>query len=364
MDTEQNNRHELTQFTRAACAAIAGFVSFAVLATVTLYVFVGEPPVAKVEAPFLIAKEQMVHQQASVNTVFIGSSVTFRQINPEEFDRVAQTVSFNLGNPGLYPMRSVDYLEHLVDEPPPGVSTVFFELFRLDPVTYNYKSPEIMHSLNARRFTDVLGSVAAANFPANYKVYLAAQYARAMAFKYLGFGLFDYMSIERELRPLDRERLNFASRGFLAKDTEIVRSADAVNVEKISAIGERFLGQGDLLERRRLLHSEKYNKEWQLHDSPYLENLRNLIERAEAKGIRLIYVLPPLLTNRGIYFAYPVYRQLPEANRLDLSDPAEYPELYLSENLFDLEHVNSKGAVKLSRYLAEAFVDMAPPLKD
>jgi len=366
MEAMNNNSHsELNTFSRNTLFGALLFVVFSVVITVAVYRVFGEPAVAEVEAPFLLAKERLVRNDSSINTVFIGSSVTFRQIDPGVFDAAyaeasgaAALKSFNLGNPGLYPMRSVSYLSHIIDEPPPGVSLVFFELFRLDSVTYNYKSPEIMHLMSLPGFSDVVKTIRAANFPFDYKVYLVGQYLRALLFKLTGFGMLDYLGIDRELRPLDEERLSHASSGYLAKDIELMLSQDPDNVAKISAIGERFQQGGDSLEQRKRLHREKYNNEWQLRPSPYLNRLKELAVEADGKGIRVVYLLPPLLTNRGIYFAYPVYRQLPVDHRLDLSDPAVFPELYSAGNLFDLEHVNSDGALVLSRHLAEAYAAM------
>ena len=113
---------------------VLALVAFCLLATAVIYTAVGERPLVEVEAPSMIAREQIVRDDDSFNTVFVGSSIMFRQVNPDEFDADpalnGRLRSYNLGNPGLYPMRSISYLEHLVDNPPDGVEYILCELFR------------------------------------------------------------------------------------------------------------------------------------------------------------------------------------------------------------------------------------------
>jgi hypothetical protein len=343
-----------TFITKSALAALA-FVVLCVIASSAIYAVLGERSIADAESPFLVTKEEIARQDGDFDTVFVGSSITFRQINPAEFDDATGRPgfrSYNLGIPGLYPMRSISYLEHLVNNPPPNLKFVLCELFRLDTVTYNYKAPEIMRLMDWGSFYEILQTIAAANFPRNYKLNLAGQYLRAFAFKSMGFGMLDYMRMEREIRPRDQERLDSSTRGFLAKDVEIETSKEQENIDHLRETGAVLEQNPGLLPPRTQLHRDKYNRAWQLDRSPYVDKLGELITQAESKGIRLIFVLPPLMTQRGMYFAYPAFLQIPEHNRIDLSDPDRFPELYQIENVFDTEHVNSQGSVYLSRYLA------------
>jgi hypothetical protein len=349
----------MTKFLKIVALTGLIFIALSTLLTSLIYSTAGNRPVTEVESPFLIEKERLVRADESINTLFVGSSIMYRQIDPDVFDSSASADgefrSYNLGNPGLYPMRSVSYLEYLIENPPPSIKHIVFELFRLDTVTFNYKSPEIMRLAGFANFVDILQTIGAANFPLSYKFYLAGQYARAFAFKALGFGVIDYLQMERSLRPVDIERLGFVNRGYLAKDTEIAQTRDAENRAHIEEVGALLEQQPQLLGPRIQANKAKYARDWKLASSPYVEKLRDLIAQAERKGITLVYVLPPLLTEPGIYFAYPTYLQMPEGSRLDLSDPERFPDVYAIDNVFDLEHVNSAGAVPLSRYLAEEF---------
>ena len=263
--------------------------------------------------------------------------------------RIARSTSVT---PVLFPPRSLDYLERLVAAPPEGLQRIYFELFRLDTITLNYRAPEIMRSITPGLYVDTLQTVAAANFDLRYKVFLWWQYTRALLYKCTGFSMLSYRTTERELKPFMRERLAAAPLGFYAKDAELQASVYEDNLATLRRVRNSFAGKEHRLDARRQLHTEKYDRDWVLAGDPYTMRLNALIDKAAATGIDLIYVLPPLLTPAGVEFAYPAYLQLPETHRIDLSDPRVYPEIYNAANMFDLEHVNAAGAALLSGYLA------------
>jgi hypothetical protein len=331
----------------------------AALLTASVYTIFGEPDISRVESPYLIAKDRVFRTNPVFNTVFVGSSITFRQIDPLVFDKelsnLHQINSYNLGNDGLYVTRSIDYLEYLLDTAPPNIETVFVELFRLEEITANYDAPEIMHATGYREFVEIIGTILPANFSIRYKLWLLAQYTRSLAYKVFGFGLVNYFSLERQLKAQHIERLAVADRGFYAKDIELMESRDPANVAVLKSVRATLHHQPELVEARRQLHLDKYQQQWVVKPNPFSRRLLKLIDHADRQGIRLIFFLPPLMDLRGISFAYPVWLALPEDHRLDLSDPQRYPELYKYSNLFDLEHVNSAGSRWFTRYLADAY---------
>jgi hypothetical protein len=350
---------ELRRFLQTTGTAVVATLAGAALVTAGVYAIVGEPDMSSVESPFLIAKDRVFRADPTFNTLFVGSSVTFRQIDPAIFDAELsdshRVHSYNLGNDGLYAPRSIDFLEYLLTTAPPNLDTVFVELFRLDEIMANYNAPEIMHATGYREFVEISQTIIAANFPARYKLWLLAQYTRGFAYKAFGFGLVNYYFLERQLKSQHTERLAAADRGFYAKDVELLQSRDPENVAALKSVRATLYGHPDKLELRRQMHVDKYQKQWTVTLNPFTRRLFELIDEAERQGIRLVFVLPPLLDLRGISFAYPVWLALPPNHRLDLSDPQRFPELYDYNHLFDLEHVNSVGSRWFTRYLAEAY---------
>lgn len=61
-------------------------------------------------------------------------------------------------------------------------------------------------------------------------------------------------------------------------------------------------------------------------------------------------MLPPVRLTEGMMA---VYNRLPAENKIDVCDPAQYPELYNKENWIDPVHLNVNG----SRYLTEVVAE-------
>ncbi|MEJ2139143.1 MAG: hypothetical protein P8Y61_06810 [Gammaproteobacteria bacterium] len=351
--------NELNYFIRLTALTIVGFMIASITTTKVIYMALGERPIEAIESPIMMAKETAARANPSINHLFVGSSATWRQIDPLAFDSsVAAGIgsySFNLGNDGLYPMRSVSYLEHLIETLPDRIEVIFFELYALDGLSFNYNSPELMRITNLGNFVDVAETILKANFPHRAKLHLLFEYLRSFLSKSMGFGLVSYQQFERDLPLMHAERLSRTPRGFYAKDVELGETTFYDNRAKLMEVGSVIQKQPELLQNRRAAHIEKYKRAWNLDPNPFANKLQQLLGRAQARGIRLIYFVPPLLTPAGISFAYPTFLLMPEGSRLDLSDPAKLPEVYEADNVFDLEHVNSHGAAFLSRYFAEEY---------
>ncbi len=98
--------------------------------------------------------------------------------------------------------------------------------------------------------------------------------------------------------------------------------------------------------KKRLNNQEKIN----LISSPILEErIIKLNEDLKKEGIELIIFLPPI--NRGdLDLSFLEKNNIPI---LDFYDPHLYPEFYQSKNLFDIGHLNKKGAELLSEKFAK-----------
>ena len=98
-------------------------------------------------------------------------------------------------------MRSVSYLEHLIETLPDRIEVVFFELYALDGLSFNYNSPELMRITNLGNFVAVAETLVKANFPKREKLQLLFEYLRSFVSKSIGFGLLSYQQFERDLPP-------------------------------------------------------------------------------------------------------------------------------------------------------------------
>jgi hypothetical protein len=77
-----------------------------------------------------------------------------------------------------------------------------------------------------------------------------------------------------------------------------------------------------------------------------------LIRLADERGVRLRFVLPPLWPVQDEEVVS-LLASLPEDRRIDLSDPARFPDFYRMENIFDAGHLNARGARLFTLRLAD-----------
>lgn len=82
---------------------------------------------------------------------------------------------------------------------------------------------------------------------------------------------------------------------------------------------------------------------------------RRQYQKLQRYGIRVIYVIPPVLSDMGEMHDLCQTDGFPTCFSMD--DPFKYPELYQYENRYDLGHLNDKGADYYSRYIANRFVE-------
>ena len=88
-----------------------------------------------------------------------------------------------------------------------------------------------------------------------------------------------------------------------------------------------------------------------------MQRLEHIIERSNARGIQMRFVVPPRRSSTALKQIMPIYERLNERIKIDLGDPRSHPEFYAMENSFDLGHLNSKGAEMLTHLLAEKFIE-------
>ncbi|MBS1569594.1 MAG: hypothetical protein JST45_09140 [Bacteroidetes bacterium] len=77
--------------------------------------------------------------------------------------------------------------------------------------------------------------------------------------------------------------------------------------------------------------------------------LERLIKLGDERGVKVTFLLPPLITSSE---QLAVFRALPADRRIDLCDPAKYPEFYITSNAFDKGHLNTRGSRLFTAALA------------
>ena len=309
------------------------------------------------ESALFVQKFEHVYDAEDYQTIFVGSSLTYRQIDPILFDSLVGDVaspSFNLGEAGMFPTRSLKVAERLILNPPHPLKYLFLELNRLDYVQDNFSSPEIMFALDHADFYFCFLTILESGLRIDKKLYYSAQYARAYLYKYLGFGYYDLLTRKPSKARLKKsdDFWGHQPSGFLSKDVQLSLGLGAKSMTEDRA---RFLADTAVVGKNLKMIQKKYRNPTGAYSLTYLNKLKTIISEAESKGIEVILVLPP----RGSAVTYdmclPIFQHLPYSHRIDLADPVAFPRLYTYEYSFDKIHLNSSGAKAYTEYLSLRF---------
>lgn len=276
------------------------------------------------------------------NTVFFGSSLTFRQINPQQFDSTLKDLgikSFNCGAPGISNPEQYYLYEKFLENPTSGIHYAFMELRPISSISginlwttrnYYWHSPSwLLYIYNYLIHSDL---------PLKHKIGFGVTYSFTSLIKYTHIGTLD-LSPEHVEHP--EELIGYNHDGFLSLDDQLKLTPGNDDYHKRK---REFAADTILLQQRinqSILDFGKTDYQNWLNRA-HLTKTNQLISDSQAKGIHLIFIIPPMLPEYREVLA--LKEALPENHVIELADINKYPEFYLRENLFDHGHLNAVGA--------------------
>jgi len=290
-----------------------------------------------------------IDQGLSNDLLFIGSSRTYRQINPEVIDsvfaRTAMNKSFNLGMPSTFVPETYFVLEVILEEIRQNklpVKTIVLELQAPDAISISNAT-----TLKGNYWLDAAHSWTAIKLALGSKesilkrILMALTYLEASAFKHFGF---NYLAA---VNPKMISGHPYTS-GYLCLDDQLALSLE---VEELTERKVQLQNEPNGLEKRKLKRAalDSLVSLSTAHNKAHLALINKMKEACSAQNIKLLFVLMP---KQSEYM-----EQLPLAIQLqndciDLSAPTEYPEFWQPEYAFDIGHLNCDGANLLSKKLA------------
>ena len=282
----------------------------------------------------MVTKMNYLEQnKTNYNTYFIGSSRIFHQVIPALFDslNVGKTRSFNLGVQGVEPPESCYLLEHFLEKPKPKIKYIIFELDKIKDLQNSHRTNlRSKYYLNFSYFN--LGFRGALE----QKEYGATQNYCISYFSRLIRAEMIFPRFSPNTQPLQTEKILGKYQDGYANLDDI--EAQRLNIPKI--------------EKHHNLICEEYKNGLDFYEvSPtYLTKIHQIIKKAKAKNIQLIFLKPPL--NEGIL---PLYNTIETPYKIDISSPYHYPKLYELEHLHDWRHLNAEGAEIFTEILAKEF---------
>ncbi|TKK64937.1 hypothetical protein FC093_21420 [Ilyomonas limi] len=304
----------------------------------------------------IVKQHNFKEDTGSYNTLFIGTSKTYRHVNPLQFDSITGTKSYNLAYAGLYPFRLYDALNHIMEfKKSDSLKNVFIEIAALDLIQDNYDNDIYVYSLDFNKYQNAISTLSGGNFPPKIRAKGLFYYNRLLLYKYAGFGIIKY--INNFLGMDEPADLNEPALQDYKKVTKEYRGYVSLNMQfdllggKDDETRKAFLEHGAAMTKRMVANYPQHCQEAQSDElTEYIISVANSLKE---KGIHVYFVLPPrkmsdmnyLLNQRNVLSksGFTVF---------DLSDPAKYPEFYKVENSYDIAHMNAYGAFLYTKTFA------------
>lgn len=302
------------------------------------------------------------------NALFVGASLTYRQVDPNIVDSIAHMQgvefhSYNMAVDAQNFIKIIDNFEFSKQIENPHLEYVFIELSSSMEIYF-----PSLHTVKSFYWVEMEQVIQAFKMIKEYPVNLLNKalygfaYSASWIENKLSFGAFPkalefYFAKKKKedfytgklhngfypytLNPRNllmgtkiEEQVIFEERKILMENPDTIMA----NI-KSKTLFEYERGGG-----KKLLQSQ-------------LDICLNIIEKNKEKGIETVFILPP--RGRGNYnILLPIFNKLPNNNKIDLGNPLLYPEFYTVENSFNFFHLNEQGAAIYSRVLGEKIVEL------
>lgn len=312
---------------------VAGFL----VATVLIGSLMPFPAVPEVGPKYRLLKEH----RADVDTIFVGSSRIYHQIDPQQFDTEVAALggsarSLNLAYDSLWPPESFYFTRCLLALRPPKLRWVFIELMALHPEieARNDRTMRTAYWHDWRHTRIVWRSIFGSSESWAEKLRLATGHAAIFLRWNVNFGrgseILPTIKQERPAKWINRA-------GFLPENDRSISGDDL----------PRFLGTVAQLRASLPFHPV----------SPvYREALDDLVAEVRRAGAQPVFVLTPSLdwheNMTGLPAGIPIF---------SFNDPGKYPTLYEADRHYDAWHLNEKGAAEFTSLLARRFAEYLRP---
>jgi hypothetical protein len=283
------------------------------------------------------------------NALFMGSSRTYREINPEVIDAALPGLglnSINLGAPATFIPESVYLMDMLLANKSSGspLRIVFMELTELSTVKFvNWFTPRSFYYLDNKHL-GLVWRVIMSNDNMSRRMQVERMYPFLQGYVLKNLFLLPELQVE----PQSQDALGLDHKGYYPLDWDLQQNNTPRLLERHNLFTKDTSG---IQTRIAAQQKEKVHGVGQA----YIDYLNEFIDTANRYGVRVYYVIPPKLRNyQALREAIPHIR---DYRVIDMGSYARYPDLYQAKYWFDEGHFNSAGANLFSTYLAEAILE-------
>lgn len=288
---------------------------------------------------------------STVDALFLGTSRTFRQIDPEVFDaRMAEmgepTLSYNLAADGMNFPETFYVLERAL-KTVPRLKLVILEAGSMQLVDNEAFAPGSLRSIYWRDLPrtwmitrSILRSPGSSSQPMSEWAGKIWHQLELMAINMANLGHGSDLLTEWLYLPPENRRREVPANGFAPVD--------------------RRMSKSDLNTFRTRMKTKKTPEDLPLRADPELrERLDRLVTNLRNRGVEVCFVFMPAFRRDRPEVPSPEQK----APVIDLDDPNRHPEFFREENYYDPAHLNKTGSAPFTRTLAEEVNRSLPAMR-
>ena len=306
------------------------------------------------EEDILAKLDYFLTNKDQYNTVLIGSSKTYRHIDPLLFDSLTtyETSTYNLANSGLFPYRTYEVLDRVLEDNH-SLEKVVLELSPIGINGANYNKKSVLYATNPERIINTLSMAGESRLSLLKRAQYILDYSKTFIYKYLGFGIRYQFEVASGVHPNPSHDVKLdaviASRnGYLSLDDEVsLRGNKSVQKRHAEFVSNPIIVGGNL-KTKAPDASRAMDK--------YTDFLVDYVALLEGKGITVLFYISPRWSHHNAQYLYDQKERLSKyASVIDLSSPEEYPVFYSTEYSHDRSHLNRAGARLVTAEVARQF---------
>ncbi len=294
-------------------------------------------------------------------TVFVGSSHTYRHVDAALFDSLrGGGSSYNFGLPGAGAFEVHYWAERFLDRPYVKTLVVEVQSFRagLDPE--NRRTRRVYYHRDFRRARVGVRVALASNLPWQRRLWTALDQIGVTLDHYLllGQGGDVIAGLLRSLAPADGLLEKLDRQGFLALDTQLAllaRADPAGSAAERAEVAETIAwlwgrheyllgpeGQEIVTENVRMLRQRDRVRPTP-QDRTAAALWLDLYRQAEAQGVE-VYFVEQVAEGKSMGISRLLGEAVAPGRLIILNDPNRYPNLLAPEFWYDTVHLNARGA--------------------
>jgi hypothetical protein len=306
-------------------------------------------------------KIEALQTKSDYNTLFFGSSKTFRDIDPNIINTIAGTNAYNAGVQGLFFPRLKNFITEALQQKGNKTQKIIIEITPFAQIGENTTSVAFMNAIEPSTANLVGNYVSTEKLGAVEKAKYAYGYTMLYLHKYIGFKsilrIREHLGIHSVAEKPDCMGIDYNDvKGFISLNAQKDVPGNFFN--NLQSRRNQLL---DYTEKKELKTKFTYDaSKFSISIETSMQSeLDAVLESISPLANEIIFMIPP---RQNLSYLESLLKQKNYLESkgycvLDYSNPTQYPTLYTKEGSFDLFHLNENGTKVFSKILAQSLMN-------